>query len=159
EGKHIVIRVNGQTTVDAIDQKPTYDRGHFALQVERPLNTVVEFRKVEVKELPATYTHGQTIAGWGEVIDPNRDCKFAGSRDELTITVPGGHHNLHPSAPFQNLSAPRVLQKVTGDFDVQVRVQPFSRPKAITASTGKNSYVGAGFLLWQDEKNFIRFFR
>lgn len=52
EGNHIVIKVNGETTVDFVDEKSTYTKGHFALQQHDP-GTVVKFRKIEVKELPA----------------------------------------------------------------------------------------------------------
>jgi hypothetical protein len=51
-GNHIVIKVNGKTTVDYKDPKNTYKEGHFALQGHDP-GTVVKFRKVEVQELPA----------------------------------------------------------------------------------------------------------
>ena len=52
-GNHIVIKVNGATTVDFKDPKNTYTKGHFALQQHDP-GTVVKFRKIEVKELPPT---------------------------------------------------------------------------------------------------------
>jgi hypothetical protein len=51
-GNHIVIKVNGKTTVDYVDAKNTYTKGHFALQGHDP-GTVVKFRKIEVIELPA----------------------------------------------------------------------------------------------------------
>jgi hypothetical protein len=44
---------NGKTTVDYVDEKNTFSKGHFALQGHDP-GTVVKFRKVEVIELPAT---------------------------------------------------------------------------------------------------------
>jgi hypothetical protein len=50
-GNHIVIKVNGKTTVDFVDKHNTYTKGHFALQQHDP-GTVVKFRKIEVKELP-----------------------------------------------------------------------------------------------------------
>jgi hypothetical protein len=50
-GNHIVIKVNGKTTVDWSDPDNTYKKGHFALQGHDP-GTVVKFRKVEVKEMP-----------------------------------------------------------------------------------------------------------
>jgi hypothetical protein len=53
EGNHIIIKVNGKTTVDWKDPKNTYQKGHFALQGHDP-GTVVKFKKVEVKELPPT---------------------------------------------------------------------------------------------------------
>jgi hypothetical protein len=49
-GNHIVIKVNGETTVDFVDENNTYTKGHFALQQHDP-KTVVKFRKIEVKEL------------------------------------------------------------------------------------------------------------
>src|SRR5262249_8880516 len=51
-GNHIVIKVNGKTTVDFVDRKNTYTKGHFALQGHDP-GTVVKYRKVEVIELPS----------------------------------------------------------------------------------------------------------
>jgi hypothetical protein len=52
-GNHIVIKVNGKTTVDWKDPQNRYTKGHFALQQHDP-GTVVKFRKIEVKELPPT---------------------------------------------------------------------------------------------------------
>lgn len=52
-GNHIVIKVNGKTTVDYTDPKSTFTKGHFALQGHDP-GTVVRYRKVEVIELPAS---------------------------------------------------------------------------------------------------------
>jgi hypothetical protein len=52
QGNHIVIKVNGKTTVDYVDPKNTYTKGHFALQ-QHNLGSEVRFRKVEVIELPA----------------------------------------------------------------------------------------------------------
>src|SRR5437764_2836434 len=49
-GNHIVILVNDRKTVDFIDKKNTYVRGHLALEVYDP-PTVVQFRRIEVKEL------------------------------------------------------------------------------------------------------------
>ncbi len=51
-GKHIVIKVNGKTTVDFVDENNNFSKGHFALQQHDP-NSVVKFRKIEVIELPA----------------------------------------------------------------------------------------------------------
>jgi eukaryotic-like serine/threonine-protein kinase len=53
QGSHFVSKVNGTTTADCHDPGAHYDEGHFALQVWNPLTTV-QFRKIEIKELPAT---------------------------------------------------------------------------------------------------------
>jgi hypothetical protein len=51
-GNHIIIKVNGEKTVDFVDTDNTYTKGHFALQ-QHNLGSEVRFRKIEVKELPA----------------------------------------------------------------------------------------------------------
>ena len=53
DDNHIVIKVNGKTTVDFVDQNRTSMKGRFALQ-QHNLGSVVKFRKIEVIELPAT---------------------------------------------------------------------------------------------------------
>jgi formylglycine-generating enzyme required for sulfatase activity len=50
-GNRIVTRVDGRTVLDWVDGQKRHTKGHFALQVFHA-NTVVEFRKIEVKELP-----------------------------------------------------------------------------------------------------------
>jgi hypothetical protein len=72
DADHIVIKVNGKTTVDWKDPADTYTSGHFALQQHDP-GTVVRFRKIEVKERPPAKPEGQgfvplfngkDLAGW-----------------------------------------------------------------------------------------------
>jgi uncharacterized protein (TIGR03067 family) len=96
-GNHIVTRVNGQPATDFVDTAPPVPRGHIALQVHGP-ETVVRFRKVEIKELPANGTgpapqpqahaaearwlplfNGKSLAGWK---------RFGGA--PATWTVDGG---------------------------------------------------------------------
>ncbi len=49
-GSHIVIKVNGKTTVDYVDPKSTFRRGHLALQ--HCVGDGVQFRSIKIKELP-----------------------------------------------------------------------------------------------------------
>lgn len=51
QGNRIVIRVNDKEVVDYTDAERVHERGHIALQMHHA-GTVVQFRKVEVKELP-----------------------------------------------------------------------------------------------------------
>jgi regulation of enolase protein 1 (concanavalin A-like superfamily) len=95
----------------------------------------------------------QAIKGWGEVADPDKDCKVAEERGKLTFTIPGTLHDLNPE---NNLKAPRVLQDVEGDFQIQVKVEAFPKPEANTSSNDKYSFVSGGLLIWQDDKNYIR---
>ena len=50
DGNHIIIKVNGQKTVDFVDENNTYTKGHFALQQHDP-TTTVKFKKIEYKPL------------------------------------------------------------------------------------------------------------
>lgn len=52
DGNHITIKVNGKTTVDFVDEKRSFTKGHFAFQ-QHNLGSEVWIRNVRVKELPA----------------------------------------------------------------------------------------------------------
>jgi hypothetical protein len=49
-GDNIVIKVNGRTTVQYFDPKRTFSHGCICLEQVTP-STVIEFRRVDVKEL------------------------------------------------------------------------------------------------------------
>jgi hypothetical protein len=60
-GNHIQIFVNGKKTVDYVDEKNLFTKGHLAIQGHEALKqngkvypSIVTVRKVEVKELPPT---------------------------------------------------------------------------------------------------------
>jgi hypothetical protein len=76
EGNHITIKVNGQEATSWPDPEHRFTRGCFALQ-HHDAKTTVKFRKVEIKELPATVVtppvvdhgfaslfNGKDKAGW-----------------------------------------------------------------------------------------------
>jgi hypothetical protein len=50
-GNHIVIKLNGKTTVDFVDERRRHAKGHFAFQQHNE-GSVVTIRKAEVKEFP-----------------------------------------------------------------------------------------------------------
>lgn len=50
DGNHIIVKVNGKTTIDWTDPNSTYKKGHFALQGHDP-GTVVTFKKIEYQPL------------------------------------------------------------------------------------------------------------
>jgi formylglycine-generating enzyme required for sulfatase activity len=52
-GDTVAVRIDGVETARYTGVGPAFARGHIALQVRDP-GTVVEFKKIEVKELPAT---------------------------------------------------------------------------------------------------------
>ena len=102
--------------------------------------------------LPAAAPGGQQkteeIKGWGTVVDPDGDCKFTEAKGKLTITVPRTHHDLTYTAQTTKLNAPRVLQKVRGDFQLDVKVLTIPlpartlRPAVCTASTAVACWSG-----------------
>jgi arylsulfatase A-like enzyme len=51
DGNHIVIKVNDKVTVDYVDEKRTFMKGHFAFQ-QHNLGSEVWIRNVQVRELP-----------------------------------------------------------------------------------------------------------
>lgn len=102
------------------------------------------------------------ISNWGAVVDLAEDCQFSVVDKSLTITVPGTSHDLNPLAEFGNMNAPRVIAELGDAFTIQVQVARLEIPRPESSSSqgeAKHSYVGAGLLLWKDEKNFVRFER
>src|SRR5947208_110569 len=95
----------------------------------------------------------RVIKGWGEVIDPDGDCTIQSEKGKVTITVPEKNHNL---APLIGQNAPRILQEIEGDFALEVKVSGDFKPTDRSTLEGGRSFNGAGLLLWQDEKNFLR---
>jgi len=97
-----------------------------------------------------------TISGWGTVVDPDRDCQFAEEQGKLTIMVPGTYHDLTHSQGRDQLNAPRVIQELTGDFDLQVKVHAFPLPEENTSTSNGVCFVSCGLVIWLDGDNFIR---
>jgi uncharacterized protein (TIGR03067 family) len=52
QDNHLTTKVDGKTAVDLIDAERSFKKGHIGLQLLK--NTVVELRKIEIKQLPAT---------------------------------------------------------------------------------------------------------
>jgi serine/threonine protein kinase/formylglycine-generating enzyme required for sulfatase activity len=52
ENDHFITKINGIEAVNCDDLLDRHQKGHLALQVWHP-NTIVQFRKIEIKELPA----------------------------------------------------------------------------------------------------------
>ena len=62
EGNHLQTRVNGEVTADYRDEKSRFNRGHLALQTWGLGITYVQFRKIEIKELPASSLPVSTLS-------------------------------------------------------------------------------------------------
>lgn len=86
QGNHFITKVNGTRTADCHDRESKFRTGHFALQALHP-QTVVQFRKIEIKELPAsapesppsTFTNG---IGMKFVVVPKGKSWLGGGKDK-----------------------------------------------------------------------------
>lgn len=98
----------------------------------------------------------QFVEGWGNVVDPRRDCRVEELNGTLKITVPGTLHDLHTG-----MDAPRVVQEVDGDFVSQVCVKKFPLPTKNTWADQRApvDFVSSGLLVYVDDNQFIRFER
>lgn len=94
------------------------------------------------------------ISGWGQVVDPDGDCTVKEDRGKLTIAVPATLHDLNPRNG--RLNAPRVLQDVEGDFLATVRVTGDFVPGMATTAPRSAPFLGAGLIVWENEKNYVR---
>ncbi len=105
---------------------------------------------IRAEEKPAQ----TTIAGWGTVTDPDKDCEYRFTADQLklSITVPAKVHDL---SPVRGLNSPRVLRSVSGDFTVQAKITADFKPGMISTGKGR-PFNGAGLLIWENEGNFLR---
>ncbi|HEY7154188.1 MAG TPA: hypothetical protein VH575_09560 [Gemmataceae bacterium] len=92
------------------------------------------------------------VSGWGNPIDPDKDCKIKRDKDSLTIKMPGSDHDYDPV--LKRFNAPRLISDLQGEFDVQVRVRIDSRPSAPSTIKGQPSFVSAGFLLIYPEPEY-----
>lgn len=116
-------------------------------------------RQVLVKETPPAKP--QPIAKWGTFINPRNDCEAFVVDDQLTMRIPrNAPHDLNPTFPWFNVTGPRVLDEVKGDFEATVTVMPFPRPEPNTMSGfAGGSFIAAGLIVWIDESRFLRFVR
>ena len=105
-----------------------------AVRVDKPVN--VSF---------STYSKEWPV-GW-QWIDPderNKPTPHDVKSRVLRIRIPNGK-NLYG----ENLTAPRYVKPITGDFQIETRVK-FSP---------KENYQGAGLLIFKDNNNYLRFER
>ena len=100
----------------------------------------------------------EAILNWGKPLDPANDCKFDFAGTKLTIAIPGGKEPHDLSAELNApMDAPRVLKEVEGDFQMQVTLGAYEVPEGAKGGTERNvAFWGAGLLVWQDSKNYVR---
>jgi regulation of enolase protein 1 (concanavalin A-like superfamily) len=133
-------------------------RRHSSAACVGALATIVMALFAFAADAPPTTKAGE-IEGWGDVIDPDGDSRVAGTGTSLEIVVPGSYHDLWPDQQGA-MNAPRVLREApAGDFAVEVGVAGSVAAEKGTEIRRGSAFRAAALLLWQDEKNFIRFDR
>jgi regulation of enolase protein 1 (concanavalin A-like superfamily) len=91
---------------------------------------------------------------WGDVVDPDGDCKVVTADGGLNLEVPGSLHDLN--AEIGKLNAPRVVQEVEGDFTISVRVRGEFQPEGPGTRHEALPYNGAGLVIWLDDDHNVR---
>jgi len=97
------------------------------------------------------------LKGWGQLIDPDRDCKVTAKGGTLEFKVPGTLHDYSAELSIQN--APRVLRELKGDFIVEVKVSGEFKPEPKGTTPQRVGYHGAGLLVIKDKNNYISLHR
>jgi len=118
-------------------------------------STSADSCKVRFDQIKITYKKKRDpwdfVAGWGDPVDPDKDCKIKRSKDALDIEMPGSDHEYDPDR--KQLNAPRLMSKLEGSFDLEVRVRIDYRSSARSTIRGQPPYVSAGFLLVCPDNN------
>lgn len=102
----------------------------------------------------AQQTKSGQVAGWGDFVNPRKDCKVQPLEKSLKLTLPAVAHDL--SIEINRMNAPRILQPAKGDFTVQVKVSGVAHPQNVSVIPGRKPFCSAGLLVWRDERNYIR---
>ena len=98
--------------------------------------------------------NGATFEGWGKMTDPLEDTEVKVEEGKLTMTVPGGLHDINPT--LGGMKAPRILREVTGNFTLEVTVTGDFTPGQKSAKDGVVAFNGAGISLWVNDKTYVR---
>jgi len=97
------------------------------------------------------------IAGWGAVVDPDGDCTITQEGGRVTIKLPDTLHDFWAlrSNEKKRFNSPRVWQQVDGDFVAQVKVTANWKSAGPPSPTNAQ-YIGAGLVICDSEKQYIR---
>jgi len=97
------------------------------------------------------------LKGWGQLIDPDRDCEVTAKGGSLQFKVLAKLHDYSSEIKVQN--APRVLRELKGDFIVEVKVSGEFKPGAEGTHPQRGGYHGAGLIVIKDKDNYISLHR
>ena len=111
----------------------------------------------EVESIPFSPPHPvkAPVTSWGQAVNPEGDCRFFHSEEELLIHVPGGGRPHDLAAEVNVVNAPRVIQPVKGDFTLQVKIDGRFTPGDESSLPERTGYNGAGLIVMLDERNVV----
>lgn len=142
-----------QACVRDLDGKVSYGK---------PLKYVIPPRPGRVTTVaggPAPPAAAQAVADL-VLTDPSRSAKLRRDGDSVILDVAMGVHVLGPEAALAARQAPMALKEVEGDFAIQVQVTgallPGSEPPKVKGHALPNTYQGAGLVLFEDRRNYLR---
>ena len=80
QDNHLVTKVNGKLAVDLVDGPRNFMKGHIGLQLLK--NTVVQFRKIEIKEpfLPTVSSRQREGRAWNKMPEDTQTAWHAKTR-------------------------------------------------------------------------------
>ena len=93
-------------------------------------------------------------SAWGKLSDPEGDTKIVTDNEALSMRLGEGRRTLTIERD-EALTAPFLWQKFDGDFAMEVTVDGLPLPKKSKGT----AYLAGGFLIKQNDKNYIRFER
>lgn len=104
---------------------------------------------LQISIAPAADSMYGTIDGWGQLIDPDGDCRFDVGRDSVVVTFGPGPHSL--GAENGQMNSPRIVRSISGDFSVSTVVSG-----NLPLPELPRAYVSGGLILMLDQRNYIR---
>jgi TonB family protein len=105
-------------------------------------------------EPPPTADRPGRAAAESEFVDPLGQCEITKDGDRVEIGVPPGAFDL--SIELGLTTAPRLMQPIEGDLVARVKVDELPEPGPPAAGVPRRGFHGAGLLLWQDERSYVR---
>ncbi len=166
---HILIAVDGKTTVDFLDANDKYRRGHLALQAWAQ-GTVVCFRKIEIKELPpSTSPNPPSGIDLMPLARPDRKAGTWKREGETLVSIPPAAKNkmrflsilpIHAELP-REFFVEAVIERLAGDDAFTLVIPAFGTDFMVTLDgyPWKGTYSGLSYIggkIYADNETAVR---
>src|SRR5260370_19555269 len=93
------------------------------------------------------------VRGWGEVVDPDKDCRISVDGRKVVVAVAVAAHDF--AGELKRWNAPCILTEVKGEFIIDVKVSGEFKPTEGSNIESRRGYNGAGILLIKDKDNHL----